>query len=171
MHKIAVLLLTLFVSGCADSHSVSPISNNSERLSASGFAYIAVPRDGRYGATTYGGSGQTTAQIVASAFAKHIDRFEVSLRMEQPEVAMAKAKELGATYLVIPVIVHWEDRATEWSAISDKVEVRITVQDVASGRTLAGAVVSGKSGLATFGGDHPQDLLPKPMDSYISSLF
>jgi hypothetical protein len=111
------------------------------------------------------------AQIVASAFAKQIDRVEIGRKLEQPNVAMTKAQELGATYLVTPMIVHWEDRATEWSGISDKVEVRITVRDVASGRTLASAVVSGSSGLWTFGGDHPQDLLPEPMDSYVGSLF
>jgi hypothetical protein len=171
MHKIAVLLLVLFVFGCADSHSVSPINTSSEKLSTSEFAYIAVPRDGQYGATNYAGSGQTVAQIVASAFAKQIDRVEIGRKLEQPNVAMTKAQELGATYLVTPMIVHWEDRATEWSGISDKVEVRITVRDVASGRTLASAVVSGSSGLWTFGGDHPQDLLPEPMDSYVGSLF
>lgn len=171
MRKITALLLVFFVSGCADSHNVSPINTSSERLSASGFAYIAVPRDGQYGATNYAGSGQTVAQIVASAFAKHIDRFEMGRGLEQPDAAMAKARELGATYLVVPVIVHWEDRATEWSGLADKAEVRITVRDVASERTLASAVVSGNSGLWTFGGDHPQDLLAEPMDSYIGSLF
>lgn len=171
MHKIAVLLLVLFVFGCADSHSVSPINTGSEKLSASEFAYIAVPQDGRYDATNYTGSGQTVAQIVASAFTKHIDRVEIGRKLEQPDAAMAKAQELGATYLVMPMIVHWEDRATEWSGRPDKVEVRITVRDVASGRTLASAVVSGSSGLWTFGGDHPQDLLPEPMDSYVGSLF
>ena len=69
------------------------------------------------------------------------------------------------------MIVHWEDRATEWSLKSDKVEVKITVHDVARGRMLASAVVSGSSGLLTIGGDHPQDLLPEPMDSYVGSLF
>lgn len=171
MQKFTALLLLFFVFGCADSHRVSPITTSSERLSTSGFAYIAVPRDGRYGATNYVGSGQTVAQIVASAFAKHIDRFEIGRKLEQPDAAMATARELGATYLVVPVIVHWEDRATEWSGLSDKAEVRITVRDVASDRTLASAVVSGNSGLWTFGGDHPQDLLPEPMDSYVGSLF
>jgi hypothetical protein len=171
MHKIAVVLLVLFVFGCADSHRVSPTNKSSEKLSSSEFAYVVVPQDGRYGATNYTGSGQTVAQIVASAFAKHINRVEIGQKLEQPDAVVANAQELGATYLVTPMIVHWEDRATEWSLKSDKVEVKITVHDVASGRMLASAVVSGSSGLATFGGDHPQDLLPEPMDSYVGSLF
>jgi hypothetical protein len=33
------------------------------------------------------------------------------------------------------------------------------------------ANVSGRSGWATLGGDHPQDLLPKPVGEYVASLF
>ncbi len=33
------------------------------------------------------------------------------------------------------------------------------------------AIIKGKSGLATFGGDHPQDLLPKPVGEYIDALY
>ena len=36
---------------------------------------------------------------------------------------------------------------------------------------LASAVVSGKSGLATFGGDLPEHLLPKPLADYAATLF
>ncbi len=68
-------------------------------------------------------------------------------------------------YLVYPTILHWEDRATEWSAIPDKVEVKIEVVEAATDRSIASAVIKGNSGLAAFGGDHPQDLLPEPIRS------
>jgi hypothetical protein len=68
-------------------------------------------------------------------------------------------------------ILHWEDRATEWSGIPDKVEIRIDVIESARGDTIDSAIVKRKSGLATFGGDHPQDLLPKPVEDYVASLY
>jgi hypothetical protein len=33
---------------------------------------------------------------------------------------------------------------------------------VESGKTMDSAIIKGKSGIATLGGDHPQDLLVKP---------
>ena len=33
------------------------------------------------------------------------------------------------------------------------------------------AIISGRSGIATFGGDKPQDLLLIPVEEFISSLF
>ncbi|WP_274523310.1 DUF4823 domain-containing protein [Pseudomonas abietaniphila] len=32
-------------------------------------------------------------------------------------------------------------------------------------------MIKGSSGLATLGGDHPQDLLPEPVAECVSSLF
>jgi len=74
-------------------------------------------------------------------------------------------------YFVVPEILHWEDRNTEWSGKKDVIEIKITVVDAASGSALASSVISGKSKWATFGGDHPQDLLPKPLQAYVDSLY
>jgi Domain of unknown function (DUF4823) len=67
--------------------------------------------------------------------------------------------------------LQWEDRATEWSAKPDVASVKISIVAAKSGQLIDSAVINGKSGLATFGGDHPQDLLPKPMADYASSMF
>lgn len=56
--------------------------------------------------------------------------------------------------------MHWEDRATEWNFMRDKVKVKIEFVDAFSGNVESAAIVEGKSGIATLGGDHPQDLLP-----------
>ena len=170
MRKFLVLGLVLVIAGCADSHSVSSLGTH-ERLSPNSTVYVSVPTDGRYGNINYAGSGQTTAQTVASAFARHVDRVEVGASVETLEKAQASAQVLNADYIVVPQILHWEDRATEWSGIPDRVEVKVTVRDAQSGRTLASAVVGGKSGLATFGGDHPQDLLAEPLTEYVGTLF
>lgn len=74
------------------------------------------------------------------------------------------------TYYVVPEILHWEDRNTEWSGIPDRVEIKLVVYDTLRSE-LASVVVSGKSKWATFGGDHPEDLLPEPLRQYVESLY
>ncbi len=85
--------------------------------------------------------------------------------------ALEKAKAGGYTYLIYPVILYWEDRATEWSGIPDKITVEISVIDVATGAVLNSARIEGKSKWATLGGDHLQDLLEKPLTDYARTLF
>jgi hypothetical protein len=71
----------------------------------------------------------------------------------------------------VPEILHWEDRATEWSGIPDRVEVKLLVLEAQGNKEIASIVISGKSKWATFGGDHPQDLLPEPIKQYVESLY
>ncbi len=84
---------------------------------------------------------------------------------------LASARKVGAKYLAVPTILEWEDRATEWSGIPDKASIKLSIIDLETNSTLDSVIIKGKSGIATFGGDHPQDLLPKPTYEYVASLY
>ena len=84
---------------------------------------------------------------------------------------LERAAAGGYGYYVEPQILHWEDRATEWSGISDKVEVRLSVYDAATRELIASQVIAGSSSFWTFGGDHPQDLLPEPITVFVGGLY
>jgi hypothetical protein len=45
------------------------------------------------------------------------------------------------------------------------------VYDLGTSEVVSAVTIDGKSGLATFGGDHPQDLLSEPVVKYVNSLF
>lgn len=76
----------------------------------------------------------------------------------------------GFEYWVIPEILHWEDRATEWSYFRTS---RSSCRSVngSTGHDVASTLMWGKSKWFTFGGDHPQDLLDEPINAYVSSLY
>jgi Domain of unknown function (DUF4823) len=170
--RIFFFVLTLLgLAACADTHSVQRINETTRKLSRTEIGYVAVPQDGRYGGTVYAGSGAMTSQIVMAAFSRHLERVTVAGSVQGFDASLAAARQAKASYLISPTILHWEDRATEWSGISDKVSVRISVVDAATGKIIDSAVVDGRSGWATLGGDHPQDLLPEPIGQYADSLF
>ncbi len=171
--KSLLVLLVILLSGCADTHKLTR-SGGSEVavfLERQASAYVAVTADGRYGATVYSGSGAMTAQIVASAFAHYLGKITTGTKAEDLDQALSTARAGNFRYLLYPQILHWEDRATEWSAKPDIAIVKLLVLSADTGTVLDSVVIEGKSGLATLGGDHPQDLLPKPTSEYASSLF
>jgi len=169
---IIAIVSTLLVVSCADTHKVVRSDASADvRLDATSTIYIAGPVDGVYGANTYQGSGPNAAQIIYSAFVKRSRSTKIGRSAQSFDEAKKTALSDGREYLVYPTILHWEDRATEWSGRPDKVEVKIEVIENATDRSIASVVITGSSGLATFGGDHPQDLLPEPIEEFVSSLY
>lgn len=172
MRTLCVIIISMLLIGCADTHELLRGSGGGQVvLDRNASAYIAIPRDGVYGGTIYNGSGQSTAQVILAAFSKYLPQVVTAQAHEDYKESLDRAKKQGYNYLIFPAILEWEDRATEWSAIPDRVSVKITVVNTNTGRVVDSAIVKGKSGLATFGGDHPQDLLPKPIEEFTTSLF
>jgi hypothetical protein len=170
-NHLALTLSFLFLFGCADTHQLMRAPGSDLALPKGASAYIAIPADGRHGNTNYSGSGALTAQAVATAFAPYLQKITVAIKSEGLESAQQSAKSGKYTYLLFPQILHWEDRATEWSSRPDVASVKVSLIRADSGEILDSAVIGGKSGLATFGGDRPEHLLPKPLSDYAASLF
>jgi Domain of unknown function (DUF4823) len=171
-HMIIASLALLGLCGCADTTQlVRQPGVNTVKLAPNDSIYVALPRDGAYGDEIYQGSGLTTAQTILSSFAKRARRAEIAQTFQPYDAVLATARNIVAKYLVNPTILHWENRATEWNGIPDRIEVKIEVIDVPTDSTAASVIIKGKSGLATLGGDNPQDLLPKPVEEFVSGLY
>ncbi|WP_097161062.1 DUF4823 domain-containing protein [Enterobacter sp. CC120223-11] len=170
MKHFLLLSAAVLLTGCSAKYTTNNIQNRSENLVRDEPVVISVPADGAYEGHAYSGSGSATASAVRAAFLKHSDT--VTVLDDCADITCLKSHSTTKRgYYVVPQILHWEERATEWSGIPDQIEVKITVYDIASDERLASTILAGKSKLATFGGDHPQDLLPKPVNDYVNSLY
>jgi len=171
MRYYSLLLFILTITSCADSHQLIRTSSNSVKLKSEISAYISIPRDGRYGEINYTGSGATTSQIILLAFSKYLTQVETGNEYQSYKEAFNHAKKNNFEYLIFPLILAWEDRATAWSSIPDKISIKISIIKVSKSKTIESVIIKGKSGIATFGGDHPQDLLTEPVDEFVKTLF
>lgn len=170
MRNFIAILVAVNLLGCVSTYKqdvVTPIGSKLERGKA---VLIATPKNGTYDKKEYQASGQQTASAVQSAFARFSDKVLISSRCSDLACLQSESAN-GYTYLVVPEIFHWEDRNTEWSGIPDRVEVKLVIFDSRSNSVVASIVISGKSKWATFGGDHPQDLLSEPIKQYVDSLY
>lgn len=167
--KIFITLFLLILSGCVSTYKSDVLVKSDAKLNSTLTVLVATPINGTYDGEAYPNSGEATAIAVRSAFMRHISKVEVSRKCSDIECLKLESNgEYG--YLVVPVILHWEDRATEWSGIKDKLEIKIVVYS-SEGTEVGSTIIHGKSKWATFGGDHPQDLLPEPIQSYVQSLY
>jgi hypothetical protein len=163
-------MMTIFVVGCTSTYTRSDQSTPTVKLEPGKVVAIATPGNGAYGGKEYAGSGSSTATVVRAAFAKFARETNI---VPDCQTLSCLTERIGANadYLVVPEILHWEDRNTEWSGKKDRLEVKLTIYDGRTTKVLAATSLAGKSKWATFGGDHPQDLLPEPINGYVASLF
>lgn len=166
-----ILFFVVFIiSGCASTYKLSEVQLPTTKLDPFKSILISVPEDGWYENPQYRLSGKMTANAIRAAFAKKTSIVDVIDSCHGDECLKA-ISPIKYGYYVKPVILHWEERATEWSGKPDRIEIQVVIYDTGSKKVLATSSYTGKSKWATFGGDHPQDLLPKPTNQYINSLY
>ena len=160
----------VFLSGCSATYQQQVVKRPQSPLERGKGIFVSTPKNGWYGKTEYQNSGKMTANAVKAAFSRFSNNVFVSeqcLGLECLKLIPTERYE----YYIEPEILHWEDRATEWSGLPDKIEIKISVYDARLGTELASSILTARSKWATFGGDHPQDLLPEPLNQYIESLY
>lgn len=160
--------LALSLAACASKQTVDPTISGDAPLSTEDRVLVAVPEDGRYQQIVYHGSGAATARAVEAAFAQRLRSATLGERYESRAAALKAAEASGSDYLIEPKIVHWEDRATEWSGRPDRIRVSIAVIDVTSRMVVHSATIRGRSSWWTLGGDRPGDLLAQPVAEFAS---
>ncbi len=124
---------------------------------------MTVPGDGSYEAKSYAGSGQLVAQAVGAAFARSANQVHVAEARTDIDEALKSANKLGAGYVVVPTIAHWEQRATEWSGRPSRMAIRISILDAATGKQITAASVEGRSRIVSFTSTTPESLLRDPL--------
>jgi hypothetical protein len=157
--------------GCASFETTTAVHKIAQPLDRGAQGLVATPPDGQYGNIKYDASGRMTAEAVSSAFSRYLVRAEICPTLTDFNGGVSSARTNKFSYFIWPEILHWEDRATEWSGKPDRIEIKIAVVEAATGEVLDSSLIRAKSAWATFGGDHPQDLLAKPINEYVDGLF
>ena len=154
MRQSIALLVSVALSGCISSREISFSMRTS--IPTGSTISVTTPADGVYMEEEYPKSGTVVARKLVGALVPHFPKSSV--------VTTGTSGE----YLLKPQILHWEDRATEWSGKPDRVKVSLPLYK--SERLIGSALVSAKSSYWTMGGDHPEDLLDLPFQVYAASL-
>jgi len=160
----------IFLSGCSSSFKHNEFQSPEVKLDQSKGVLISTPENGWYEETEYRSSGRMTANAVRSAFSKNSSKVTIATDCKG-EACLASIDTETYGYFVQPIILHWEDRATEWSGKPDKLEIQIITYDSETRKEIGNTTYTGTSKWLTFGGDHPQDLLEKPTHKYVESLY
>lgn len=158
-------------------------------LRARGSALISVPLDATSGGEQYEGSGKEVAQALAVAFRRHVGRVDIMSSIGRGAFAAGPGRgaspgtgsfaesmdtRTGASrydYVVIPTILHWEDRDVRKSHRYGEIEIGVRVVRASDGALLADWRISKPSKVSTFFRGSIADQLAEPIREYVDDLF
>ena len=163
----------LLAAACQHTYKEVAITPVSERpqLSKTSVVYVAMASDAMRKDDLQIGSGAKVSQLLRDTFARYARRAYIARRVESLPDSIATAKAGKCDYVIYPTIQRWEDRATEFSGMRDKVEVKVDLAETATGSVVYSTVIQGTSRWMTDGGDQPEHLLPEPVKHYVAGLF
>ena len=172
IRSLLVAMLFCFVGGCtAGFKTERPAAFDGDvHIEPDASIMVGPSEDGAFNNEPALGSGDALTRAVVRAFSKHVADVDVRPRPTSARAGMSAARREGFDYYIDLTILHWEDRATEWSGKSARISVRLRLYETRSQDLIDSIVIDGKSKWATFGGDKPEDLLRKPIERYAAEV-
>ncbi len=169
MTKSGLLFLSISLSACTAKYDVVRHENN--HLSTSDSYFVSNPKDGKYETNNYVNSGKMTRD----AFYNELTRLGIKVGKDKnilgKEASLVNAKQKGFDVLIFLTILHWEDRATEWSGLRDSAKIKLELVDIETDSTIDNSVLDLVGTWWTLGGLHPQDMVNETVGEYFQQLF
>ena len=166
---IFLFIIALSFVSCTSTYKYDFNNPSNETLEKNKEIAVSVSEDGSYGSDIYNGSGRTLSKTIRQQLKEYSSNVVV-LKNNETLNDFTDEEIKNYDYIVIPEILHWEDRATAWSGIPDKIEVSIEIYD-SKRNLLKSAILSGKSASMTLGSTDPSELLEEPLSTFFKSVF
>jgi len=172
MKKLIYIILFVII-GCAPKYTVlqNDKESNEVKLSRDISAYISLPEDNTSNGHLYVGSGREVAAEIEFLFSQHLEKIDVGKTVESCNQGFDSAKLNGYDYYICPQLMQWEDYATEWSGIPDRIRLKVSIQSTTSKAIIDTFLIEGKGKVMSWGGDHPLDIVKEPLAAWVGSLF
>ena len=162
----------LFFSSCMTTNTITPNSNYSNiKIANSDIIFIAMPRDGGYGNDIVSGSGRTTLSKLQYVLEDYARKIYTGTMYEQLEDCKNTAIEKNAKYLFFPTIVNWEDRATAWSGLPDRVEIKMVIYDLEKDQIVYSTLLRSKGTSVTMKSTDPSELLLDLFGGFVKQIY
>ena len=165
---VLLFFILLFVS-CSSVYNIISLDNNIHFLRKESNVLVLTSEDGAYGSEVYKGSGLQLSRKIQSVLAEYQCNTQIDL--DNSRFKDLDGRDLSKyDYIIVPIITHWEDRATSWSGIPDRISFSLFIYNN-EGSLLTSTDIESKSAAMTFLNNDPSELIVPSLHKYFSNAF
>jgi hypothetical protein len=166
---VVLVAFAIVFSGCTASYQHNFLNQSSNTTYTPSRFLLVTPKSGSYGSHIYSSSGIEVVDVLNKELKKYtpyVGIIPVTITIDQ-----INSQDMEKTdYVIIPQIIHWEDRLTGWSFKPDRIEVRFDIYN--NQRQLIDSyMIQGRSAYIVWANKQPNSLLPRPIRNMLKELF
>jgi hypothetical protein len=162
--KLFLAILAVAMVGCASHKGYIPADQSA--APAMDRVCVTTAKDGKYDGEPYPGSGaELSGRILAVLRESKLGHSTLVPEADDEGVKQCAAK--GFEYMLEPRALHWEDRATQWSGLPDRISIDLTLSSVQPYKNIRHATFSAKSTWFTFVNNPPEDMLDENFANFV----
>ncbi|MGI5055715.1 DUF4823 domain-containing protein [Treponema socranskii] len=169
LYYLSVMYFIMMLISCTSTYRYSINNPSDKKLERNKIIAIATSEDGLYGSDIYTGSGRILSHIIKKELITYSSK-TIIFENKESIIDFSEEDISKYDYVIIPEILHWEDRATAWSGLPDKVEFSVNIYN-SKRELLKSTVLSGKSARMTLRSTDPSELIEKPLNDFFKSVF
>ena len=168
---VLIASISLAFAGCFAKREIVPGAQmiGDSAVAKADTVAIMLPKDGSYNGTVYAGSGKMVAAKIKQATFGKVQASEIVETTNQKD-AVTYCKDKGIRFLVQPSILHWEDRATNWSGMRDFIKIEVLLVNPRDSSTVNSIMFNASSSWWTLVNTPPEDMLDESFDVAIQKL-
>ena len=170
-----ILILFLIFVGCVSQHEKT-IPKQVEDITSMNLPYnqsdkfgVMLSRDGKYETIDYPNSGMNVSLRIKKDL-HEIFKDVVLVETINRKKAIDDSKKQDLKYLIIPQILHWEDRATNWSGKPDIIKIQLSLYDVNFDKIIESVLFHAESSWWTLVNTPPEEMLDQSFDQAVLDL-
>jgi len=127
---------------------------------------IMLATDGTYGGKIYRGSGRLMTSRIKQSLIGKVKNAPI-VESAALKNAFAYCKKENIPFLIKPSVLHWEDRATNWSALPDIIKIELTLLNSENQAVINTILFNASSSWWTFVNNPSEDMLDETFDEAV----
>jgi hypothetical protein len=162
------LMVLLLLCSCTTTVSVQHSNANAflSKIERDRVIGIVPVDDGIFNGKVYTGSGST----ILNYFTANLQPFASKTVTLDSKNYENEAKEIGVTYIVKPIITHWEPRVAARSGIPTRVEISVSVFDLTQDKSIINTNLLSKGKSMTFASQSAEGLAEILIQRFVKDI-
>jgi hypothetical protein len=168
MKRFAFTILAALLTGCAAHKGYLPPAQ--ANAPATDRLCVTTAVDGKYGDETYTGSGKELSGRVLTILRDSRLGGSILVSASDEAEGIRQCGDKGFDYMLEPRVLHWEDRATQWSGLRDRISVDLALSRVSPYEVVRRGTFSANNSWFTLVNNPPEDLLDEDFASFVHQV-